>query len=192
MVDNPFRKPNWLSERSPRSWTSFSIRALMRCSRTFFPACRSGISAGISSSVSLGFGKSTSLALLHRSGKVLLARASFITSRIAPGATLDATNTTSAGIPSGPGVFLLANFPTSASSSSSVNASCSACIRRRHLGMGFSGNSFFTAPSTSSFEEVQSSQTSSQLFCIPCPRGFRRFLGPTASRPPPSLCVSVA
>jgi hypothetical protein len=64
IVDNPFRKPNWLSERSPRSWTSFSI------------------------SVSLGFGRSYSLALLHRSGKVLLARASFITSRIVPAATL--------------------------------------------------------------------------------------------------------
>jgi hypothetical protein len=88
IVDNPFRKPNWLSERSPRSWTSFSIRALMRCFRTFPSVSIRHIGRNFLSSVSLAFGRSYSLSLLHRSGKVLLARASFITSRIVPAATL--------------------------------------------------------------------------------------------------------
>jgi hypothetical protein len=112
------------------------------------------------------------LALLHRSGKVLLARASFLTSSIAPGATLVATNTTSAGIPSGPGVFLPANFPAAASSSSSVNASCGAFVRRRHLGMGFSGNSFFTVPSTSSFEGGTVLTNFFTAILYPLPQGF--------------------
>jgi hypothetical protein len=81
------------------------------------------------------------LALLYRSGKVLSSRAPLMTARITLGATLVVVFIASAGIPSGPGAFLLTSLPTAASSFSSVDALTGACDRRFHSEASLSGKS---------------------------------------------------
>jgi hypothetical protein len=157
--DKPCRKPNWLSDSPPRSSTSFCRRALM-----------GHIGLNFRCSVPSAFGIRTSLTLLHRSGKVLSSRAPLMTAKITRGDTLVVVFIASAGIPSGPGAFLLASLPTAASSSSSVKASTGACDRRLHSGASLSGKSLLTAASTSSLLPSHSAECTAAGVVVALPR----------------------